>query len=200
MENKKRNTLVGVITAIILILIVVGIIGLVYSLTNGFTEDFKTFTVEYGDELLPLTGKKLCFERGSENKFTVNYVFDAPNAESKDYNVKIVANAETDFEFTVDEQRFSWRGMGDVTKAFAIKKEATSFTLTIPEGYDAEKVLQALFEGKEVSAPHDGELDDPYLYTLMISSYNDSVIYRVNFCIQTGNGADIDVSPDHIIF
>ena len=178
MENKKRNTLVGVITAIILILIVVGIIGLVYSLTNGFTEDFKTFTVEYGDELLPLTGKKLCFERGSENKFTVNYVFDAPNAESKDYSVKIVANAE----------------------AFAIKKEATSFTLTIPEGYDAEKVLQALFEGKEVSAPHDGELDDPYLYTLMISSYNDSVIYRVNFCIQTGNGVDIDVSPDHIIF
>ena len=50
MENKKRNTLVGVITAIILILIVVGVIGLVYSLTNGFTEDFKTFVVEYESE------------------------------------------------------------------------------------------------------------------------------------------------------
>ena len=195
MENKKRNTLVGVITAIILILIVVGVIGLVYSLTNGFTEDFKTFAVEYESERLPLTGKKLRFRRGSENTFTVNYVFDAPNTENKDYTVKIMAGGERDFGFKVDEKRYSWLALGEITSAFTLKKEATSFTLTIPKDFSTEKVLSALYKGKTVQALD--SVPDEYIYTLVISSYNDTATYTINFSILN---IGVQLSDRHIIF
>lgn len=197
MGNQKHNTLVSVITAIILILLAVGGFGLIYTFTDGFNEDFKNFIVEYNGERIPSAGKTMTFSHKAENTFTVKYVFDAPSDEPRDYNVKIMAGGEKDFAFTVDEQRYSWLALGDITSAFELKKEASAFTLTIPDGYSAQKVLETLYKGKTVNAPPDEDLPTPFIYTLVISSYNDTVTYRIDFSILC---IGIELSHDHIVF
>ena len=195
--EKKRNTLIGVITAIILVLIVVGIVGLVYSLTNGFNEEFKTFLVEHDGERILASDSETYLECDKEHTFDVRYIFDDPNGEAREYGVKVIANTDVDFDFTVDDKQYTWKAMGDISSAFGLVKHESSFTLTIPEDCTAQKVLETLYPGKKVDAPSDREISSLYLYTLVVSSYNGAVTYNIDFCIR---GEEIEIVPDHVIF
>ena len=120
-------------------------------------------------------------------------------AEPKDYNVEIVPNAQRDFDFTVDSERYLYSKQGDMTAAFGLKKSDTYFELVIPKDFSLEYALQSCYPGKEVVVPEEAADANACPYMLVISSYNDSVVYHIALSV----GAEVmgvTLDPDHIIF
>lgn len=195
----KGQTAAKIIGIILVLLLVAGLVAIIYKFTNGFNEDFKTFYVEYGGEQILTTESEMHLVSGNTHRFDVKYTFDTDNAEPKGYNVKIVPNAQRDFDFTVDGERYLYSKQGDMTAAFGLKKSDTYFELSLPEDFSLEYALQSCYPGKEVVVPEEAAGANAYPYMLVISSYNDSVVYHIALSV----GAEVTgvtLDPDHIIF
>lgn len=195
----KGKTAAKIIGIILVLLLLAGLVAIIYRFTNGFNEDFKTFYVEYGGEQILTTESEMHLVSGNTHRFDVKYTFDTENAEPKGYNVKIVPNAQRDFDFTVDGERYLYSKQGDMTAAFGLKKSDTYFELVIPEDFSLEYALQSCYPGKEVVVPEEAADANSCPYMLVISSYNDSVVYHIALSV----GAEVTgvtLNPDHIIF
>ena len=91
-------------------------------------------------------------------RFTnVKYTFDTGNTEPKDYSVKVVPNAERDFDFTVDGERYLYSKEDDLTAAFGLNKQDTYFELVIPEDFSSQYALQSCYPGQTVVVPTEAE-------------------------------------------
>lgn len=194
------KTAAKIIGYVLVVLLLVALIGLIYKFTNGFNEDFKTFYVEYDGKQILTTDSKLTLNTNGDSTFNVKYTFDNDKSEAKDYNVKIIPNVERDFDYTVEGERYLFSQTGELTSAFDLKKEGSQFTLTIPKDYDLQQVLQAVNGGKETVIPEDAEINNPYPYRLVVSSYNDKVTYNIDFKITEPVVKDITLNPGQIIF
>ena len=195
----KGKTAAKIIGIILVLLLLAGLVAIIYRFTNGFNEDFKTFYVEYGGEQILTTESEMHLTSGNTHRFDVKYTFDTENAEPKGYNVKVVPNAQRDFDFTVDGERYLYSKQGDMTAAFGLKKSDTYFELTIPEDFSLEYALQSCYPDKEVIVPEEADTGNLQPYMLVISSYNDSVVYHIALSV----GAEVtgvELDPDHIIF
>lgn len=195
----KGKTAAKIIGIILVLLLLAGLVAIIYKFTNGFNEDFKTFYVEYGGEQILTTESEMHLVSGNTHRFDVKYTFDTENAEPKGYNVKVVPNAQRDFDFTVDDERYLYSKQGDMTAAFGLKKSDTYFELSLPEDFSLEYALQSCYPGKEVIVPEEATDANAYPYMLVISSYNDSVVYHIALSV----GAEVTgvtLDPDHIIF
>ena len=195
----KGKTAAKIIGIILVLLLLAGLVAIIYRFTNGFNEDFKTFYVEYGGEQILTTESEMHLVSGSTHRFEVKYTFDTENTEPKGYNVKVVPNAQRDFDFTVDGERYLYSKQGDMTAAFGLKKSDAYFELVIPEDFSLEYALQSCYPGKEVVVPEEVAGANAYPYMLVISSYNDSVVYHIALSV----GAEVTgvtLDPDHIIF
>lgn len=107
----KGKTAAKIIGIILVLLLLAGLVAIIYKFTNGFNEDFKTFYVEYGGEQILTTESEMHLTSGNTHRFDVKYTFDTENTEPKGYNVKIVPNAQRDFDFT-DGRRGRIQGIG----------------------------------------------------------------------------------------
>ena len=197
--QSKGQIAAKVIGVILVLLLLAGIVAVIYRFTNGFNEDFKTFYVEYDGEQILTTESEMHLTSGNTHRFGVKYTFDTENAEPKGYNVKIVPNAQRDFDFTVDGERYLYSKQGDMTAAFGLNKQDTYFELVLPEDFTLQYALQSCYPGKEVIVPEEAEQGNPYPYTLVVSSYNESVVYRINLSV----GAEVTgvtLDPEQIIF
>lgn len=195
----KGKTAAKIIGIILVLLLLAGLVAIIYRFTNGFNEDFKTFYVEYGGEQILTTESEMHLTSGNTHRFDVKYTFDTENAEPKGYNVKVVPNAQRDFDFTVDGERYLYSKQGDMTAAFGLKKSDTYFELSLPEDFSLEYALQSCYPGKEVVVPEEATDANAYPYMLVISSYNDSVVYHIALSVGAEvTGVTIDLS--HIIF
>lgn len=195
----KGKTAAKIIGIILVLLLLAGLVAIIYKFTNGFNEDFKTFYVEYGGKQILTTESEMHLVSGNTHRFDVKYTFDTENAEPKGYNVKVVPNAQRDFDFTVDGERYLYSKQGDMTAAFGLKKSDTYFELVIPEDFSLEYALQSCYPGKEVIVPEEAAGANACPYMLVISSYNDSVVYHIALSV----GAEVtgvELDPDHIIF
>lgn len=195
----KGKTAAKIIGIILVLLLLAGLVAIIYRFTNGFNEDFKTFYVEYDGEQILTTESEIHLVSGNTHRFDVKYTFDTENAEPKGYNVKVVPNAQRDFDFMVDGERYLYSKQGDMTAAFGLKKSDTYFELVIPEDFSLEYALQSCYPDKEVVVLEEAADANAYPYMLVVSSYNDSVVYHIALSV----GAEVTgvtLDPDHIIF
>lgn len=187
MKSKNSNAIVKVISFVIVALLLVAVFGVIFKYTNGGNESFKTFYVQYGNEkiLSTDTEKEMELERGRLYYFEVGYPLDVGTQETpRDYSVSVVPNTKENFDFKVDNDTLSWKGdVPELSEYFGLKKNATSFTLFIAEDTSLQTVLQGVYAGKTVTVPAAEEIGSEYLYTLVISSYNGKITYRINFAI-----------------
>ncbi len=183
-----------VITGVIIVLIVALAVGLIFKFTNGFNEDFKTFYLEQDGKQILTSETERAFRRGESYRYEVKYTFDNNKSEPKGYHVKVVPNGKINLSFNAGGKQYSYADAKELTGAFDIKKEKSAFTLTMPEELTLKDVLEKAY-GKEV------EVDEPkgYLYTLVVSSYNDKVTYKINFGISI-NAEGIELDKDGIVF
>ena len=193
------KTVAQVIAYVALALVLVVAVGLIYKFTNGFNEDFKTFYIEYDGKQILTADSKMSFNNSKTYTFNVKYTFDTEKSEPKDYNVKIIPNVERDFDYTVNGEKYLYSKTGELTSAFGLVKEQTQFSITISDKFNLQKVLQAVNGGKNTAVPEDAENNNPYPYRLVVSSYNEKVVYNIDFkIIQEAN--DITLNPDEIVF
>lgn len=205
------RTLAKAITAVAVLTLVVGAIAVIYKYTNGFNEEFKTFYIEYNGQKILTNDVKYEFEPNVEYRFDVKYTFEQSNAKPLDYNVRIIPNAANDFDFTADDRIYKYSKAKELTTAFSVDKHETYFTLVFTQEQTLTKVLGSVYGTDRIILPSD--LDDkcPMPYTLVVSSYNDSVRFNIRFRIAgvSNNGKDvtggfeidgITLDPDGIIF
>ena len=199
----NKNNIAKAVSALLVLLLCVGIIAVIAQFTNGFQEEFKTFYVTYKNENIVSANTKRFFEPDEEHRFDVVYTFEFAdeNEEPQDYNVKIVSNVEkgNEFIFTVDGETKKYTDGIDLTKAFNIKKYDTYFTLNISTEMDLQAILQSQYVNQTVVAPSENDLDSLYLYTLVVSSYDESVIYNIDFSFKT-EAPSIEINPDKVVF
>lgn len=201
MAKKKSGTLVKVIAIIAAVLVIVFAVGMIYRFTNGFNEDFKTFYVEHDGKQVLSAESTTTLKRGEEHRFDVKYTFDFVTSETRDYSVKVVSHAQEPFAYYVNDREYLYQDGIDLTAAFDIKKEDTYFTVKISNGSTLQTVLQALNKDKTVAVDETIEGKQPYLYTLVISSYNKSITYQIHFAIHIPvQGIYIDGAGDSLLF
>lgn len=199
MQAIKGKTIAKVIGYILVALLLAGVIGLVYRFTNGFNEDFKTFYVECDGKQILKEDTQMSLYTERTYRFDVKYTFDTSKSEPKGYNVKIVPHVEKDFDFTVDGEWYLYSKVGDLTPAFDLSKGDTYFELTTTSETSIQEVLSKCYPGKEVVVPDIAEESNPYPYTLVVSSYNDSVKYNIHLSIGV-EVTGVELDQTHIIF
>ena len=199
MQVSKAKTISKVVAYILVAIILVGTIGLVYRFTNGFNEDFKTFYIEHDGKQILTTDSKMTVKGGKTYNFNVKYTFDNDNSEPKDYNVKVVPNVEKDFDFTVDGERHLYSKEKDLTAGFGLKKSETSFELNLVEGFSLQTVLQSVYGNKAVVVPQSAIDSSVYPFKLVVSSYNESVVYNIKLGLSS-KVSGVELDKDEIIF
>ncbi len=197
--QSKGQTAAKVIGVILVLALLAGIVAVIYRFTNGFNEDFKTFYVEYDGEQILTTESEMHLVEGNTHRFDVKYTFDTGNSEPKDYNVKVIPNAERDFDFTVDGERYLYSKQDDMSAAFGLKKSDTYFELTIPQDFSLEYALQSCYPGKEVIVPEEAISFNAYPYMLVVSSYNGNMVYHIALSVGT-EVTGVTLDPSQIIF
>lgn len=190
--NKQTGKTVGKVIAYILVLLVVaGVIAVIVRFTGGFTSDFKTFYVSVdGKDILTSAGG---YEVTNEKPLTVDvkYTFGSAGGDVSGYSVKVVPHAVEgkDFDFTLDDQVYSFQAETDLTAGFDIVREETSFTIT-PKGGVTE-VLRAVYPNNEIGDCSDKGYED--MYALIVTSYNGKASVTLYFSVlQEVAGVTLD--------
>lgn len=190
--NKQTGKTVGKVIAYILVLLVVaGVIAVIVRFTGGFTSDFKTFYVSVdGKDVLTSAGG---YEVTNEKPLTVDvkYTFGSAGGDVSGYSVKVVPHAVEgkDFDFTLDDQVYSFQAETDLTSGFDIAREETSFTIT-PKGGVTE-VLRAVYPNNEIGDCSDKGYED--MYALIVTSYNGKASVTLYFSVlQEVAGVTLD--------
>lgn len=197
---KTDGKIIAKIIGVILVLLVVtGLVAIIYKFTNGFNEEFKTFYVDYGGEQILSADSNLALAKNETHRFDVKYTFDTPQSEVKGYSVEIIPNAERDFDFTVDGERYLYSKQDDMSAAFGLKKSDTYFELTIPQDFSLEYALQSCYPGKEVIVPEEAISSNAYPYMLVVSSYNGNMVYHIALSVGT-EVTGVTLDPSQIIF
>ena len=190
--NKQTGKTVGKVIAYILVLLVVaGVIAVIVRFTGGFTSDFKTFYVSVdGKDVLTSAGG---YEVTNEKPLTVDvkYTFGSAGGDVSGYSVKVVPHAVEgkDFDFTLDDQVYSFQAETDLTAGFDIVREETSFTIT-PKGGVTE-VLRAVYPNNKIGDCSDKGYED--MYALIVTSYNGKASVTLYFSVlQEVAGVTLD--------
>lgn len=197
------KTVAKIIAFVLVAVLAVSGIALILRYTNGGTEEFKTFYVEYGGKKILASESSMKLRTGEEHRFDVRYTFDFVTEEIRDYSVKVVANVEKGKEipYTADGKDMLYSDGQDLTAAFDIEHEETYFVLELPEEISLKTVLQSLASNKGKAIEVDEKIEEtaPYLYTLVVSSDNGSTVININFAFLTPvHGIELD--RDHIAF
>lgn len=183
------KTFAKCIIYVVVLAFLFGIIGVIYKYTNGFNEDFKTFYIEYNGEQILTTENKMEFKTWEIHKFGVKYTFDKDEAEPRDYFVKILPNMTKDFDYTVNGERYLFSKITDLTKAFEIDKGDSSFMLCLPNVFTLQTALENYHDGKSVVIPKNVESENAYPFKMVVSSYNNSIVYNILFKVVNQDGA-----------
>ena len=185
-QQVKKNK---VISGLLLVVFLVGMIGVLSYLTNGFTGEISTFSVECNGKEISTSANG--FETTKENplKVTVKYVFGGKKVSG--YSIKITPNALAgkDFDFIVDGQVYSYQAEKDLTNGFSVEYGESEFTVT-PKG-NLTEILQAVYPNGVVEDCLEYSYDN--MFTLTVNSYNGKSSVLIHFSVpEKVTGINLD--------
>lgn len=191
------NTVAKVIGYVLLVMVVVGIVGAIVYFTGGLTSDFKTFYVTVdGKDVLTTSGGYLASPE-KPLKVDVKYILNSAGGDASGYSVKVVPHVVEgkDFDFTLDDQVYSFQAETDLTAGFDIQREESSFTVA-PKGKVTE-VLQAVYPNNTIGDCDGKSYED--MYALIVTSYNGEQSVTLYFTLpEDVSGVELD--KEQIIF
>ena len=180
-KNEIFTVISKIIAFVLILLLITGVVGFFVVYTNGFTSDFKSFYVEYEGEKILHDKTSVSLQLGKPLRFDCRYVFGTgQSGEDRGYTVKVMPNADEDFDFTVGGDIYRYSATEDLTPVFDIECNDGYFMLTLPYDFGMPSVLGALFPDEEITVPDDITLEG-YYYTLVVSSYNARTVYNLSF-------------------
>ena len=112
--------------------------------------------------------------------------------------MKILPNAEKDFEYTVAGSKYRYSALKDITSAFDIKLTDDSFEINIPEGFGLADVVKYMHGGQNVTLD---ALDIVYPFKLEVTSYNGAATYIILFnTVSTAGVTGVTLDTTEIVF
>lgn len=194
------HTIAKVIGYVLLVLVIVGVVGVIAYFTGGFTSDFKTFyvTVDGKDVLASAGGYKISQE--APLTIDVKYTFGSAGGDVSGYSVKVVPHAieGKDFDFTLDDQVYSFQAETDLTAGFDITREETSFSIAPKtENGSVADVLQAVYPNNTIGGCEDKGYED--MYALIVTSYNSEASVTLYFSVLQ-DAAGVTLDQEVIVF
>ena len=130
----------------------------------------------------------------------VKYTFGSAGGDVSGYSVKIVPHVVEgkDFDFTLDDQVYSFQAETDLTAGFNIAREETSFTITPKsENGNVANVLQAVYPNNTIGGCEDKGYED--MYSLIVTSYNGEASVTLHFSILQ-DAAGVTLDKEVIVF
>ena len=189
------NFWLKVITYILVVLLVLGVAGAAVALI--MRDRGVTFYVESGDDRYLANDVEGYFTMYSGE--TYEFKVSAFDGGAMDYTVKVTANADNNFVFSVGEESYNFYGgeesLNDYSSEFAVTKTETGFKMTVSENYSLQKVLESKYDG-EVVLPED--LDRSLSYFVLTITSGDSVVTIK--LLSPSKVTDIELSTSKIIF
>lgn len=193
------NKVAKVVGYILLVLVVVGIVGVIVYFTGGFTSDFKTFyvSVDGKDVLASAGGYKL--SQKEPLTVEVKYTFGSAGGDVSGYSVQVVPHAVEgkDFDFTLDEQIYSFQAETDLTAGFVIERSENYFTIKPKVEGGVSEILGVIYPNNQIGDCDGKGYED--MYSIIVTSYNGKSSVVLHFTIpEDVNGVGLD--QDRIIF
>ena len=194
-KSTAGNAVTKVITYILVVLLVLGVAGAAVALI--MRDRGVTFYVESGDDRYLANDVEGYFTIYSGE--TYEFKVSAFDGGAMDYTVKVTANADNNFVFSVGEESYNFyggeEGLNDYSSEFTVTKTETGFKMTVPENYSLQKVLESKYDG-EVVLPED--LDRSLSYFVLTITSGDSVVTIK--LLSPSKVTDIELSTSKIIF
>ena len=117
----------------------------------------------------------------------------------KDYTVKITANPETNFSFTVDGENYRFysgdNNADDYTEFFRPEASDSTTILNIPQNTSIITALQSKYGEKDIQILHGSQESD--CFRLTFTSGNEQVIFTFGLSMQI---FAIEIQPEGIVF
>ncbi len=182
---KTNGKKVGkVLTYVLLVLCLVGAIGCIAYFTNGLTSDFATFYVKVNDETIMTENGGYVLTMEEPLTVDVKYTFEDMTEENLGYDVKVVPNttSETNFDFYVDGEAYSFGAETDLTEGFNIVKNESSFTIA-PKG-SIKNILGSVYEGYEIQVYPDLIDFSQDLFKIIVTSHDGSSEVFLTFGVE----------------
>ena len=178
MARKSNITVISKIIAYALIIIIIAcLIGFLSYYTNGFTSGFSTFYVEYNTEIYNGTHTGLELNPKGQSRFDIKYPLSfLSKNELKGYTIKIIPNADKDFEFRVNGMDYSFNSEKDLTSGFDIEYDEGYFLIS--NNFTPASVLKKIYSGKNVEVPEPTNVD---YFRMIITSYNGESVVNISF-------------------
>ena len=191
--NVKKLT--EIISAVLIVLCIVGIVGFVAYFTNGFTGDFKTFYVNIDGENIMGEKSNVLMNPNEPMKVDVKYALGFTSKDIKGYKVKLAPIS--DFDFMVDGEVYSFAAVEDLEKGFTIVYEDEYFTIT-PKG-NMQDVLQAIYPEHEVVVdPKAIPAED--LFSITVYDKDETASVVLNCAINVFTVIGITLDKEEIVF
>ncbi len=191
--NVKKLT--EIISAVLIVLCIVGIVGFVAYFTNGFTGDFKTFYVNIDGENIMGEKTNVLMNPNEPMKVDVKYALGFTSKDIKGYKVKLAPIS--DFDFMVDGEVYSFAAVEDLEKGFTIVYEDEYFTIT-PKG-NMQDVLQAIHPEHEVVVDPKA-IPDEDLFSITVYDKDETASVVLNCAINVFTVIGITLDKEEIVF
>ena len=192
--NGTINTIGKIITYILVVLLILGIAGGISYFV--LRKQGITYYVEYGGEkyLADSDGGSLYLPPSDKPQ---TFAVKSLTGGEVNFDVKITSNSANNFTFVYDGEPHKFYGtdeeQNDYSEVFGVEKSADGFTLSIPENFTVEKVIETKYGGDiEIQ----GDLNHNLCYFVITVSVDKTTVNLwFNFTELT-----ITLDPPSIIF
>ena len=185
-----KNSTIKIITYVIIILVAVLAIGFAVFITNGFTENPKSFYVDINGNKVASSAGGYLLEKDKPLKCKVKFL----SSDKKSYNVRVLS-AKSDFTYCVDGKKNAFTGEEDFTDCFVITKTGEDFTVETVGNLIS--VLQSKNPDTKVNYDRQAVPDED-LFTLVITAESDKATIKIGFRVLSPE-AEIVISPARLV-
>ena len=192
-KNKKAGK---IIVYVLILLILVGCVGFFAYFTNGFTGDIKTFYVECGDKKVMSSSGGFVLSSVEPLDVDVHYTFGFMNKDISGYSVTVLPN--TDFDFTVDGQVYSFAAEENLNPGFDIEYSESSFSITPKQ--TLREILQAVYPDKEIDFDVNDVDYESEIFKIVVSSDDGSTQVTMLCSLDESGIRSIVIDQEVIVF
>ena len=192
--NVKKLT--EIISAVLIVLCIVGIVGFVAYFTNGFTGDFKTFYVNIDGENVMGEKSNVLMNPNEPMKVDVKYALGFTSKDIKGYKVKLAPIS--DFDFMVDGETYSFAAVEDLEQGFLIEYGEESFSIT-PKGANMQELLQAIYPEHEVIVDAT-KIPNEDLFSITVYNKDETASVVLNCTIDVFTVEGVTLNEEEIVF
>lgn len=180
---------------IVIVLMLIGSIGAIAYYTNGFRSGYKSFYLTVNGDKVMTSAKG--YNATIIEPLMVEVKYSLGDDSSGDYSVKIVPNqiSGKDFDFTLNDDVYSFQAEKDLTAGFLISKDGNTFTVT-PRG-NVNDVMSAIYPAYTVGDISMNVYENMFL--LVVSTESGEETITVAFSIPT-NVSGVILDPPSIEF